>query len=156
MEYRIISLPPFRAASSGLDQIGDFAEDSRLGKFDRYFSAITPCPRDCFMPRDFLYYDEAQNGMVWLYALSEDIDAGGMETVDFEGGYYLTYTYRDGDGAENDRLYKGALDYIAKSDVLELDVRPGHYTMGHIITPPDLIQAQGWAQMETFVPVKLK
>ncbi len=156
MEYRIISLPPFRAASSGLDQAGDFAEDGLLHRFDRYFSAIKPCPRDSFIPRDFLYYDEAHGGMVWIYALSEDIDAGENETVEFEGGYYLTYTYRDGDGAENDRLYKGALDFIAESGVLELDVRQGHYVMGHIITPPDLIEAQDWAQMETFIPVKLK
>lgn len=156
MEYRIISLPPFRAASSRLDTAGDFSEDGLLFRFDRYFSAIRPCPRDSFMPRDFLYYDEARGGMVWIYALSEDIDAGENETLDFEGGYYLTYAYRDGDGEENDRLYKGALEFLAENGALELDIRPGHYVMGHIITPPDLIEAQGWAQMETFIPVKRK
>ena len=39
---------------------------------------------------------------------------------------------------------------------MELDVRPDHYSMGHIITPPEIIQAQGWAQMEAFIPVKLR
>jgi len=28
--------------------------------------------------------------------------------------------------------------------------------MGHIITPPEIIKAQGWAQMENFIPIKLK
>ena len=46
--------------------------------------------------------------------------------------------------------------FRAASPVLELDVRPGHLSMGHIITPPEVIAAQGWAQMEAFIPVKLK
>jgi hypothetical protein len=28
--------------------------------------------------------------------------------------------------------------------------------MGHIITPSEIIKAQGFAQMENFVPIKLK
>jgi hypothetical protein len=32
----------------------------------------------------------------------------------------------------------------------------GLYAMGHIITPAEVIKAQGWAQMETFIPVRLK
>ena len=28
--------------------------------------------------------------------------------------------------------------------------------MGRIITPPEIIAAQGWAQMEAFIPIKLK
>ena len=53
MDFRIISLPPFRAASSGLVTDFDFSPSGALGKFDEYFSAITPSPRDSFMPRDF-------------------------------------------------------------------------------------------------------
>ena len=48
------------------------------------------------------------------------------------------------------------LEYIASSDVFELDERPGHYSMGHIITPPEAIPALGNGMMEAFVPVKLK
>jgi len=29
---------------------------------------------------------------------------GGNKVVDFDGGYYLTYTYRDGDEETNGRL----------------------------------------------------
>ncbi len=156
MDFRIVSLSPFRAASSGLVQDCDFSPEGALGKFNEYFSAITPSPRDGFMPRDFLCFDGESGGMVWLYALSEGMDAGGYEVVDCEGGCYVTYVYRDGDEETNGRRYQEAVAYIEASEVLELDVRPGHLSMGHIITPPEIIAAQGWAQMETFIPIKLK
>ena len=156
MEFRIISLPQFKVASSGVDKEFNFSSDGILGKFDKYFSAIKPSERDSFMPRDFMFFDEEQQGMVWWWALSEDMDDGGNEVVDFEGGYYITYVYKDGDEEINSRLYNEALEYIKNSDVLQLDIRPNHYAMGHIITPSEIIEAQGWAQMETFIPVKLK
>jgi hypothetical protein len=156
MDFRIISLPPFKAASSGVDKNFDFSSTGILGKFDIYFSAIHPSDRDNFMPRDFLYYDEQQQGMIWIWALSDDMSDGGNEVIDFDGGYYLTYAYKDGDEQTNGKLYKEALKYIEDSDVLELDVRPNHYSMGHIITPAEIIKAHGWAQMETFIPIKLK
>ncbi len=156
MDLRIISLPPFRAASSGLVWDFDFSPEGALGKFNAWFSAISPSPRDSFMPRDFLCFDVGTGGVVWLYALSEGMDNGGYEEVDCEGGCYVTYTYRDGDQETNARLYQEAAACIEASPVLELDVRPGHLSMGHIITPPEVIAAQGWAQMEAFIPVKLK
>lgn len=156
MEFRIISLPAFKAATSGVDKDFDFSPTGILGKFDKYFSAIKPSDRDSFVPRDFLYFDEEKQGMVWIWALSEDMDAGGNEVIDFDGGFYLTYAYKDGDEETNGKLYRDALKYIGASDILGLDVRPNHYAMGHIITPAEIIKAQGWAQMETFIPIRLK
>nr|WP_314463043.1 hypothetical protein [uncultured Clostridium sp.] len=156
MEFRIISLPPFKAASSGADKNFDFSSKGVLGKFDKYFSAIQLSDRDSFLPRDFLYYDEQQQGMVWIWALSEDMDDGGNEVIHFDGGYYLTYAYKDGDEETNGKLYNEALEYIQSSDFFELDARPNHYAMGHIITPAEIIKVQGWAQMETFIPIRLK
>ena len=156
MEFRIISLPPFKAASSGVDKNFDFSEGGILGKFDNYFSKITPSPRDNFMPRDFLFFDEEKQGMVWWWALSDDMYKGDNEIVNFDGGYYLTYVYKDGDEEANEKLYRAALAYINNSDIFELDVRANHYAMGHVITPSRIIEAQGWAQMETFIPIKLK
>ncbi len=155
--FRIISLPPFRAASSEADPNCDFdTPDGALRRFSAYFSVIKPSPRDNFMPRDFLYFDEEQKGFVWMWALAEGMDDGGYQVIDFEGGTYITYAYRDGDGAANGRLYKSALKYIEESEHFDLDIRPGRYAMGHIITPREVIDAQGWAQMETFIPIKLK
>ena len=156
MDFSIISLPPFRAASSGLDRDFDFSPEGVLGKFNDWFSAITPSPRDSFRPRDFLCFDNETGGMIWLYALSEGMDSCGWEVVDCEGGCYVAYAYRDGDEETNARLNQEAMAYIEASDVLELDMRPGRLSMGHIITPPEVIAAQGWAQMEAFIPIKLK
>lgn len=156
MEFRLISLPPFKAASSGVDINFDFSPNGILGKFNEYFSVIKPSDRDSFLPRDFLYFDEETQGMVWMWALSEEMDAGENEVIDFDGGYYLTYSYRDGDEEANKKLYGEALKYIEDSEILKLDVRSNHYAMGHIITPAEIIKAQGWAQMETFITIKLK
>ena len=154
--FRVISLPPFRAAASPVDKHWDFSPTGILGQFGKYFSAITPSARDSFAPRDFLYYDEQRGGAVWMYALSEDIDEGGNEIIDFDGGIYLTYTFRDGDDKMRNQMHDEAMKYIEDSGLYALDTRPNHYGMGHIITPPEVIAAQGWAQMEAFIPIKLK
>lgn len=156
MVYRIIELPPFTAVSSGVDRQINFGEDGILGKFDAYFSAIKPEPQDSFMPRDFLFYDPLQKGLVWWWALAEGMDDGGYERVDFEGGLYLCYHYRDGDEDEANRLYQEAMNYLKVSGLFETDERPNHYAMGHIITPREVIRAQRYAVMETFIPIRLK
>lgn len=156
LEFRIISLPAFKAATSSVDSNFDFSPSGILGKFNDYFSSIEPSARDSFLPRDFLYFDEQQQGLVWIWALTEEMDHGGNDIIDFEGGYYLTYSYKDGDEEENGRLYNEALQYIDLLESLELDIRPNHYAMGHIITPPEVITALGWAQMQTYIPIRLK
>lgn len=155
-EFRLISIPPFIAVHSDVDRQFDFSSRSPLGKFNDFFSRIEPSIRDQFTPRDFLFFDEEKQGLVWMYALAPGMNPHGFSTFDFDGGMYLTYVYRDGDDKTNGKLYQKALDYIASSEVIELDKRPNHYPMGHIITPPALIKKQGWAQMETFIPIKLK
>ncbi len=156
MDFRLIELPAFTAVSSGVDTSFCFEGEGRLGRFNAYFSALRPSPRDSFMPRDFLFFDKEQNGLVWWWALAEGMDDGGFAHVDFEGGLYLCYNYVDHDEETNRRLYGEALTYIADSAAFELDERPGHYSMGHIITPPAAIKKQGFAVMEAFVPVRLK
>ncbi|HWQ59440.1 MAG TPA: hypothetical protein VN540_10505 [Clostridia bacterium] len=156
MEFRIVHLPPFRAASSGVDKEIDFSDAGILGKFNAYFSGIRPEARDDFMPRDFLFFDDQEGGLVWWWALSEGMDDGGYGIADFDGGSYLTYTFRDGDEETNGIRYREALKYIENSGIFEFDARPGHYAMGHIITPREIIDAQGWSQMEVFMPIKLK
>lgn len=155
MQFRIISLPSFKAVTSEVDKEFDFSSTGKLGKFDAFFSKLTPKPQESFMPRDFLYYDEEKGGMVWIWAITESGETDDFETVDFEGGYYLTFAYKDGDDAARDALYGEAMQYIEQSEIFSLDIRTNHYSMGHIITPPDIIRAQGWAQMEAFIPIKL-
>lgn len=61
-EYRLISLPPFTAATSGADRDFDFSPNGKLGKFDAWFSTMEPSPRDSFMPRDFLFFNSEEGG----------------------------------------------------------------------------------------------
>ena len=156
MDFRIISLPPFTGVISGSDPKFDFSPAGVLGKFNEFFSAITPSPRDSFMPRDFLFFNQEKQGLEWWYAIEEGMPDGGFEKVTFDGGIYLTYFYWDHDEDTNQKLYAEAVKYIKASGVFQLDERPGHYSMGHIITPPEAIQALGNGMMEAFVPVKLK
>ena len=156
MDFRIISLPPFTAVTSGPDPQFDFSPEGVLGRFNEFFSSIKPSPRDSFMPRDFLFFNKEAGGLEWGYAIEEGMPDGGFSKISFEGGVYLTYFYWDHDEDANQKLYQQALDYIAASDAFQLDERPGHYSMGHIITPPEFIEALGNGMMEAFVPVKLK
>ena len=154
--FRIIELPAFTAVTSGIDQTFDFSPTGKLGQFDAFFSAIKPLPKDNFMPRDFLYYDESNKGLVWMYALIDGVDTLDYETIDFEGGYYVTFTYQDGDDKTRDSRYQEAMTFINNHNHIELDIRENHYPMGHIITPEELMNKQGYAQMQTYIPVKMK
>ena len=49
MDFRIISLPPFTAATSGPSPAFDFSPEGVLGKFNAYFSSIKPSPRDSLL-----------------------------------------------------------------------------------------------------------
>lgn len=156
MEFRIVMLPPFTAATSGVTSEYDFSPQGVLGKFNDWFSTLQPLPKDNFRPRDFLCWNKEAGGVEWWYALAEGMDAGGFQTLQFEGGCYLTYAYMDQDEEENARLYEAAMQFIADSGKFELDERPGRYSMGHIITPPEITDACGFAQMEAFLPIRLK
>ena len=156
MNFPIISLPPFTAVTSGPDPEMDFSPEGVLGRFNAHFSTIKPSPRDSFRPRDFLFFNGEAGGLEWWYAWEEGMPDGGFEKVSFDGGLYLTYTYRDHDEEENQRLYEAAVEFAKSSEIFDLDERRGHYSMGHIITPPEVIEAQGFALMECFVPVNIK
>ncbi len=156
MDFRVISLPSFKAAVSGVDTICDFAENGILRKFDNFFSAIAPKEHESFAPRDFLYYDEEKKGLVWMWAITESGETGGFEVRNIEGGYYVTFVYKDGDDETHNRLYQEVLEQIRSSAIYELDIRQDHYAMGHIITPKEIFEKQGWGQMEVFVPIRMK
>ena len=156
MKYRIVSIPAFRAVTSGVDSAFDFSDNGKLGKFNAFFSKIEPSPCESFSPRDFLYYDIANKGLVWMYAITDKLDTKDFECFDFEGGIYATYFYEDGDDKENQRLYNEVTSWVKSSDIFALDERENHYSMGHIITPPEVIKKVSKPQMEVFIPIKIK
>ena len=149
-DIRVVLLPECKMVSSGY---GFFGEE-KFDRFDRWFSNVSKNSM-WEMPQDFLWYDPEKGSSVWWYVKPDyDLDTQDFDIVDFEGGMYATAVSRDGDDEDGNRVHAGIKKWIEKSGVLELDVRPGHYTMCHIITDNRVKEALGFYQLEILVPVK--
>ena len=155
---RIVELPRCRMVSSGAADAGDpFAEDGRLMTFSRWWSALDEKRADKFFPRDFMWFDRVMGRLLWYYALPEGVtDTGGYEVVDYEGGLYAAHTARDGDDSDGERVFAAIREWVAQSGWFELDERPGHYDMFHVITPKVAAEAMGFSQLDIYVPIKPK
>ncbi len=149
---RIIEIPRVSMVSSGPGSMEALSQ----GKFDRWFSA-----RKDFTPQDFMWFDPERNALVWYYALTDTSrnangagDANDFEIVDFDGGLYAAAVSVDNDDTDGGRVYAGIQEWVAQSGCFELDERPGHYSMFHVITPPAAYELLGYRQLEIFVPIK--
>jgi hypothetical protein len=151
-DIRIIQIPKCKMVSSGYGFFGD----DNFNKFDEWFSKLSNNGDYTWeIPKDFAWYDPEKEAMIWWYVKpGDDIDTLNFEIVDFEGGLYVTAVSRDGDDEDGNRVYTGIKKWIEKSDILELDERPGHYTMYHVITPSSIKEELGFQQLEILVPVK--
>ena len=149
-DIRVVLLPECKMVSSGY---GFFGEE-KFDRFDRWFSNVSKNSM-WEMPQDFLWYDPEKGSSVWWYVKPDyDLDTQDFDIVDFEGGMYATAVSRDGDDEDGNRVHAGIKKWIEKSGALELDERPGHYTMCHIITDNRVKEALGFYQLEILVPVK--
>ena len=149
-DVRVIFLPPCQMVSSGH---GNFGDDN-FDRFDQWFSQFPIQPFE--QPKDFLWFDTETKQSVWWYLYSEGMNTDGFLIEDFDGGFYVAAVSKDGDDEDGYRVYSGIKDWIAKSGIFELDERPGHYTMSHIITTPETEAVLGYCQLEVLVPVKKK
>lgn len=148
-DVRIVLLPLCKMVSSGY---GFFGED-KFDRFEKWFSSLKKETWE--MPKDFLWYDPEKGNSVWWHVKPDyDIDTQDFDIIDFEGGMYATAVSRDGDDEDGNRVYEGIKKWIEKNDTLELDERPGHYTMCHIITDENVKETLGFYQLEILVPVK--
>lgn len=151
---RVLSLPKCRMVTSGMDTGKPFEEGGKLRKFDSWFSKIDASSH--WMPRDFLWYDPQQRGMEWWFVWEAGMDTADFDVIDFEGGLYAAAISWDEDDADGERVYQGVKQWIADSGSLELDERPGHWGMFHVVTPPEVKAALGHNQLDIFVPVKIR
>lgn len=151
-DVRIMLLPACKMVSSGY---GFFGEE-KFDRFDRWFSELSYHGSYTWeIPRDFLWYDPEKGSSVWWFVKPDyDVDTQDFDIVDFEGGMYVSAVSRDGDDEDGGRVHEGIKKWIEKSDILELDERPGHYTMCHIVTPKQIKETLGFHQLEILVPVK--
>lgn len=149
-DVRVLLLPACKMVSSGY---GFFGEEN-FDRFDRWFSAMKKVT-DWEMPQDFAWFDPEKGAMVWWFVKPNyDVNTQDFEIVDFDGGMYAAAVSRDGDDEDGNRVHAGIKRWIEESGTLELDERPGHYTMFHVITDNFVKEALGFHQLEILVPVK--
>lgn len=154
--FRIIELPSCKMVSSGCSAEKDpFAPGGLLNRFGSWWSEVDRERKDRFFPRDFMWYDREKKGLVWYYAVSGDLaGTGGFEIVDYEGGLYASAVARDGDDLDGQNVYSAIKQWVKDGGCFQLDERPGHYDMFHIITSGSARAVLGYHQLEIFVPIR--
>lgn len=152
-EVRVIELPKCRMATSGF---GSF--DTIVGKFDSWWNNYDKKRKGIyFSPLDFMWFENGKT--VWWMTVENDAtseDCGGYKIIDFEGGLYAAAMSVDGDDDINGRVYAGIKNWVATSG-FELDERPGHQAMCHMVNPSDEIKkGLGYHQLDIYIPIRLK
>lgn len=150
-DVRIVLIPRCRMISSGCDTEMTYAPGTRLGRFDAWLTEMSRRRQD-LTPRDFMWYDAAEKGLVWGYIYDEGVMAfDGFDLIDFDGGLYATAVARDQDDADHDRVRRGLIAWVEASEGLVRD--PSRYELGHVITPPSVREALGYDQLALFLPI---
>lgn len=153
-EVRIIQLNPFKAFSSGLDTV-----DNVMGTFQQWQEEHNHLIKKMmYGAPDFLWFEEDMKA-VWIWAVEDWVterDTAPYELIEFEGGLYAAAMSVDGDDDIGGRVYAGIKKWLETSG-FELDERPGHRTMCHMLNPTDEIKnALGYHQLDIYVPIKVR
>lgn len=153
-EVRIIQINPFKAFSSGADTM-----ENVMGSFQQWQEAHNHLVKKMiYGAPDFLWSEEDMKA-VWIWAVEDWVtekDTSPYELIEFEGGLYAAAMSVDGDDDIGGRVYSGILKWIEDSG-FELDERPGHRTMCHMVNPTDEIKnALGYDQLDIYVPIKIR
>ncbi len=153
-EVRIIQINPFKAFSSGLDTI-----DNVMGTFQQWQEEHNHLVKKLiYGAPDFLWFEEDMRA-VWIWAVEDwvtEVDVEPYEIIEFEGGLYAAAMSVDGDDDINGRVYEGIKKWLETSG-FELDERPGHRTLCHMVNPNDEIKAAlGYHQLDIYVPIKVR
>ena len=153
-EVRIIQINPFRAFSSGTDTI-----ENVMGTFQQWQEEHNHFAKKMmYGAPDFLWFEEDMKA-TWIWAVEEWVtkeDTAPYELIEFEGGLYAAAMAVDGDDDISGRIYSGILKWVEDSE-FELDERPGHRSMCHMVNPTDEIRnALGYDQLDIYVPIKIR
>ena len=155
---RIVEFPRCKMASSGYSRDENpFAEGGTLRRFDQWWSEEDKKRADKWFPRDFMMYDPDEKALTWFYALPDGAEwPVDFEVVDYEGGLYASAVAIDGDDEDGQAVYESLKEWVKVSGNFELDERPGHYNLWHVISPQKVSEVIGHNQLEIFVPIKIK
>lgn len=153
-EVRIIQINSFKAFSSGLDTI-----DNLMGTFQQWQEEHNHLVKKLmYGAPDFLWFEEDMRA-VWIWAVEDwvtEADVEPYEITEFKGGLYAAAISVDGDDDINGRVYDGIKNWLETSG-FELDERPGHRTLCHMLNPTDEIKAAlGYHQLDIYVPIKVR
>lgn len=153
-EVRIVQINKFKAVTSGLD-----TPDNVFGAFQEWQEAHNHLIRKLiYGAPDFLWFEEGGKA-VWVWALEDwvtEADTAPYDVIEFEGGLYAAAMSVDGDDDINGRVYEGIKKWL-KTSGFELDERPGHQTLCHMVNPTDEIKkALGYHQLDIYVPIKVR
>lgn len=153
-EVRIIQINPFKAFSSGVDTI-----DHVFGNFQQWQESHNHLVKKMmYGAPDFLWFEEGMKA-VWIWAVEDWVtkeDTTPYDLIEFEGGLYAAAMSIDGDDDIGGRVCAGIQKWLESSG-FELDERPGHRTMCHMLNPTDEIKnALGYHQLDIYVPIKIR
>jgi len=153
-EVRVVKINPFRAFSSGLDTM-----ENVMGCFQQWQEEHMHLVKKLiYGAPDFLWFEEDMRA-VWIWAVEDWVteeDTAPYELIEFEGGLYAAAISVDGDDDISGRVYEGIKRWVETSG-FELDERPGHRTLCHMLNPTDEIKAAlGYHQLDIYVPIKLR
>ena len=152
---RIIEMPGFRAVSSGQctheEMFGENGFDQWMGEHMNFVkTSVYGHAYDFMWPED-------EEHSVWIWAVrdwvtEEDVAPYGL--IEYEGGMFVVATMDENDAKDRLAVTRLMCRWIKKSDVFELDERPGRRGMGHMVGCGAIQRALGIAQQEVFLPVK--
>ena len=155
---RIVELPKCNVVTSGYAMNeAPFIEGGTLMRFNKWWSQYDKGRTDRWFPRDFVMFGREENALIWYYAIPDDVTINcDYEVIDFEGGLYAAAVAIDSNFEDEQRVYGGIKEWVKNSGIFDLDERPGHYDLCHIITPEYAGKAMGHMQLEIYVPIKLR
>lgn len=151
---RVIKFPKMKMISSGL--IRDMKE---FDEFDNWWSGIDI--NNYITPRDFLYFDDDEKCMIWLFAPPENFNnTSKYKFVDFQGGLYAVCTSKDGDGVDMEQSKTAMRKWIESSECFEESTESNdickRYELGHVCTPKVFKEKMGYHLMDIFIPIVVK
>ncbi len=153
-DIRVINFPAMKMIIS--DQIRDMKE---LDEFDRFINGVDV--KNYITPRDFMYSDEENGCMMWLFAPPENYNnTSKYETIDFPGGLYAVCSAKDGDGVDMDNTRTSIKKWIKDSNCFEESNENNdsckRYTLTHVCTPKIFKEKMGYHLTDFFVPIVVK
>jgi DNA gyrase inhibitor GyrI len=150
---RIIKIPELKVVSSGA-----ITNMEELEKFDSWWSAIDV--NNYITPRDFMWYNEKEECMEWVFAIPENYkDVGDYHLKDFPGGLYAVLSSKNTEEDCNNAREE-IRQWVLKSGCFELSTDENdkaiRYSMNHVITPKIFQEKMGYHLTDNFVPIIVK